>query len=187
MGGKRRLQDDEILTRLRELVPNRPLGYGEALALAEIQALLLLRLTGTTRPPVPVSRLVVRAGMVVESNRREGNGPVASSRLNGAVWWIFVNDPNGSTDHELSVAHEFKHIIDHKWGHWLYPPVDATSSRSRWESVAEYFASCLLMPQEWLETYIQRDGSDVANLAAIFAVAPVAMRHRLRALRHAGS
>jgi len=43
----------EVITRLRDIVPQRPLGYHEALRLAEEQAQLLLELTDTTHPAVP--------------------------------------------------------------------------------------------------------------------------------------
>jgi hypothetical protein len=52
------------LAQLRDIVPIRPLTRIEAVAVAERQALLLLKLAGIRQPPVP-ERLVRRPYAIV--------------------------------------------------------------------------------------------------------------------------
>ena len=80
------------------------------------------------------------------------------------------------------MAHEFKHIVDHRFIHLLYPAIGALSSHDRAEQMADHFAASRLMPRAWVQRKWDDGTRDVAALARTFDVSRSAMRYRLSAL-----
>ena len=167
------------LHQLTDLVPRRPLNPQEAIIVAEIQANMLLLYSEVTTIPVPVADLIKRLGIVVEHDPQVdklGRAAVASD----GHWHIRhqkVDDP----DLPATLAHLLKIILDQPFGAGLYPPTEVATSGVRKHYVAEYFATALTMPQQWVKQAwdYQPDPIVIANN---FGVRHETMLFRLRAL-----
>ncbi|MCX6513221.1 MAG: ImmA/IrrE family metallo-endopeptidase [Actinobacteria bacterium] len=96
---------------LRDLVPQRPLLYEEALRYAELQADRLLELAKITHPAVPES--VVTNLPRLEVRRYTPFPTSGASHFSEGKWLIAINGAEPETRQRFSLAHELKHIIDH--------------------------------------------------------------------------
>jgi Zn-dependent peptidase ImmA (M78 family) len=76
-----------------------------------------------------------------------------------------------------SLAHEFKHILDHPFVTIVYPRRNGRADPA--EQACDYFAACLLMPRRWLRQAWADGECDVQALARRFGVTPKAIRLRL--------
>jgi len=76
------------------------------------------------------------------------------------------------------IAHEIKHTLDDGFGEVLYRPVDVMTTAQRREYMADYFATCLLMPRLWLERYWKRGVRSTGELSRQFRTSLVRMRLR---------
>ena len=131
------------LTQLRDLVPLRPLSQSEALRIAELQADRLLKLAGLSAPPVPDDLILEIPKIQV---RYMTPWPVSGCvDWTGAMWTIALNAAEPRVRQRFSLAHEFKHIVDHKFVKLLYPGLPTMGSRARAEAICDYFAGCLLV------------------------------------------
>ena len=101
----------DVINRLRDIVPQRPLGYHEALRLAEEQAQLLLELTETTtrRAGADYHRLPR-----IEVRRMAPFPTSGASHWSKGKWRVAINATEPATRQRFSLAHEFKHIVDHR-------------------------------------------------------------------------
>lgn len=161
------------LRRLRRLFPQRLVTNGEAIGIAERQALLLLAICGIDRVPVPAELISGLSAVRVVSYDR---APIAGANLWDGGRWVIVLDGRQCDQHRRStLAHEFKHVVDGVDGD-RYHDVDVA------EPVADYFARCLLMPRPWLKAVIEDDIGDVGDLAVVFDVPVSMMEQRLREL-----
>jgi hypothetical protein len=172
------------LSSVIRLVPNHQLDHYEALVIAEVQAMKLLRLGGILIPPVPVVQLVQRAGIRVEPDPLVDE--LGSTFVRGGVWHIRHGIADQS-DLQATVAHQLKLILDRPFGEALYPHQDVMGPQLRRHHVAEYFATCLTLPREWIEQLWRQGERDPAILADLFGTTSTAMRFRLQALRLIGS
>lgn len=165
-----------ILTQLRALAPKRGISACEALGIAERQATMLLELTAIDSEPVPleVLRRLPRINLKVEV----GLPSSGLSYWDGDNWHLVANADEHPNRQRFSLAHEYKHVIDHPNRDLLYP-----DHRSR-ETAADHFAGCLLMPRRLVTRAWCAGEQDVAQLAELFAVSPAAMERRLRDLGH---
>jgi Zn-dependent peptidase ImmA (M78 family) len=75
----------------------------------------------------------------------------------------------------FSLAHEFKHILDHPLVTVLYNKEDECVA----EQACDYFAACLLMPRRWLRQAWTSGIRDANTLARRFGVSPQAVKIRL--------
>jgi IrrE N-terminal-like domain len=168
-----------VVSRLRDLVPYRPLTSSEAMRVAELQAHHLLRLLDVSAPPVPEGAI---AGLpriqVVRSTKAI---PISgSAQWAKGIWHVILNGTEAPARQRFSLAHEFKHILDNPFVHVLYPPTLGLSPHDRAEQTCDYFAACLLMPKVWVRRAWATDRvQDVARLARRFGVSQTAMRVRL--------
>ena len=72
----------------------------------------------------------------------------------------------------FSLAHELKHIVDHRFADLIYSSLPADDRERLVEQICDYFAGCLLMPRPWLKsTYAQ-------GLQQLPALASDLMSHR---------
>ncbi len=158
---------------LRDLVPSWPLSSAEALKLAEIQAGHLLRLSGVTEPPVDEGIIAELPRIQVE--RVEPARIQAAASWSHGRWLVLLNASMSRGRQRFSLAHEFKHILDHPFIATLYRNTDDCVA----EQACDYFAACVLMPRRWLRKAWADGVRDVHVLARRFGVAPLAVKIRL--------
>lgn len=166
-----------LLHELRRVSPVRPLRYGEALRVAELQASKLLELSGIEDGPVPESIITTLPRTQVE--RVYPLGVSGFSQWSKGRWLIVLNSNEPKTRQRFSLAHEFKHVIDHPMIAVLYPPALGHDGKERAELICDHFAACLLMPRMWVKRAWVSGKQDVNRLAAQFNVSVPAMRRRL--------
>jgi hypothetical protein len=167
-----------IVASLRALMPNRPLSTADALRIAELQAARLLELTNTTEPAVPdgvigdLPRIKVRHVSPLPMS-----GYTAWSRSH---WLIVLNGGESPLRQRFSLAHEFKHILDHPFIDAAYTRLPGPPTSDWSERICDYFAGCVLMPKAWVKNvYCNQGVQDLPTLARRFAVSQAAMRVRL--------
>jgi Zn-dependent peptidase ImmA (M78 family) len=169
-----------VLADLRALCPARSLSSWDARQVAERQAARLLRRQGIDGPPVPDDVIAdlphVRVGYVAARNLS------ASARWSKAHrrWVILVNRNDTTGRQRFSLAHEFKHVIDHPAADVLYRNGAGRSAYLLAERTADTFASALLMPKVWVKRAFYDEGiRDERVLARHFEVSVAAMRVRI--------
>jgi hypothetical protein len=175
-----------IIRDLREMIPVQPLTAEESAYFAEEQARRLLEILGVAGPSVPVGLIGKLPGVDIEVTRdvRMGQANLAGYsewQPHAGRWVIKINGRDSVTRQRWTLAHEFKHVLDHQIKHVIYrprPPVVDPTSRPA-EEAADYFAACLLLPRSWVEGAWIRGMHDVAQLAALFQVSPIAMSKRV--------
>ena len=144
-----------VITILRDLVPLRPLRFSEALRIADLQAERLLRLTGVTEPAVPERIITELPRMRV--TRMSPFPTSGASHWYQGQWLIVVNAAEPVTRQRFSLAHEFKHIIDHRFAHLIYSQFPEKDRAAKIEQLCDYFAGCWLMPRPWVKVSITPD------------------------------
>ena len=170
-----------IITHLRNLMPDRPLGFAEGLTVAELQAARLLEFSQVTEPAVP--NLVIADLPRVHVTYRDNLPMSGFAQWESGRWTIAVNRSESPLRQRFSLAHEFKHVLDHATIAHAYPATNTATSEEIAERVCDYFAACLLMPKAWVKSsYCYEGVQDIASLARRFAVSPAAMRYRLTQL-----
>ncbi len=159
-----------VLARLRALAPHRGLDRGSALGIAERQANLLLSLQNITAAPVPLSALsrMPRIDLGVAELPTSG-----LSYWNGVAWQLQANRGEPEVRQRFTLAHEFKHVIDHPSRDLLY------GSHIEREQTADQFAACLLMPKRFVVRAWCSGQQDIDQLAELFVVSTEAMTRRL--------
>ncbi len=174
-----------VLTRLRALLPDRPLGLQETVSIVELQAARLLHLQGISDAPVPTAAVseLPRVTVVAdhELTRHAASGTSHWSRERQA-WIISVNPSEPLTRQRFTVVHEYWHIIMHYHPGLRGPLPTAIFGLDPVEYLAEYFAGCVLMPKRWLKSAFYAGVQQTDELAALFDVSPRAMEVRLSQL-----
>jgi hypothetical protein len=166
--------DAHTVTRLRELAPRRRPSHGELLLLAELQANRLLEFSGVPQAPIPLTLISDLPRIEV---RVDPDLPASGcTQWLGGRWLIVLNAAESSNRMRFSLAHEFKHIVDHRDVTRLY------ASSQQAEVVADYFAACLLMPKRAVKRAWGEGPQQAEELARLFEVSPAAMTRRLRDL-----
>jgi Zn-dependent peptidase ImmA (M78 family) len=162
------------------MCPARGLAPWDARNVAERQALRLLRRQGIDGPPVPDQVIAdlphVRVRYVAARTIS------ASARWSKAQrrWLILVNRNDTTGRQRFSLAHEFKHVIDHPQASVLYRDGAGRSAYLLAERSADTFASALLMPKAWVKRAFYDEGlRDERVLARHFDVSVAAMRVRI--------
>lgn len=165
-----------LLRTLRQLIPERPLGYGEAERLAELQANVLRERLGLTEPKLPADAIAGLPRISVE--RRRGLPVSGLTHWHNGRWLIVLNADEPEQRQLFSLAHELKHAIDHTKKHWLYWDESWRNGSTKAERLADYFAGCLLMPKRHVKSLFGTRPDPVA-LAVTFGVSQRAMTVRL--------
>ena len=101
----------------------------------------------------------------------------AAHWVNGR-WVVILNGAEPLTRQRFSLAHEFKHILDHPFVDSLYGALDPRDRQSWIEQVCDYFAGCLMIPRPWLKRAWASD-QHIGELADQFHVSQAAMNTRL--------
>jgi Zn-dependent peptidase ImmA (M78 family) len=169
-----------LLDQLRAVAPNRRLSLTEAYILAERQATKFLRLTDVTAAPIPTP---VIAGLpFMQVAVRLSLGSSGATQWIKPRWVVLLNAAEPKVRQRFSLAHEFKHIIDHPHMTTMYGSAMDTTSRRRLERLCDYFAACLLMPRPWVKAAFTSGIQDITDLAEVFSVSSQAMQVRLQQL-----
>lgn len=166
-----------IITRLRDTVPLRPLRYSEALRLAELQAQRFLALAGLTEPSVP-ERIITDLPRVNVSRLSPFPSSGASHWSRGQ-WLVILNGSEPATRQRFSLAHEAKHIMDHRFAKLIYSAFPDNERHDIIEQICDYFAGCLLMPRPWVKRIYCSGVQYLPELAQTFGVSQAAMSVRL--------
>jgi hypothetical protein len=169
-----------VLAILRAKAPHRALDLREAARVAEWQAITLLELAGLSEPPTPASLITELPRVLVRS---DVDLPVSgcTSWQNGR-WVIILNAAEPLVRQRFSLAHEFKHAVDHRFRHELYVGRPGLSAEVQAERAADYFAACLLMPRRWIYRAWTGGHQRISELSRMFSVSPQAMARRLEYL-----
>ena len=162
----------ETLKELRALSPRRPIAFTEALELAERQAALLLELGGVSHPAVP-ERVIAEVPRV-EVRRMTPFPTSGASHWHAGKWRIALNASEPLTRQRFSLAHEFKHVLDHLDAATLYREFPARDRAAMVERTCDHFAGCLLMPRPWVEAAYARGMRHPLDLAQVFGTSPSA-------------
>lgn len=169
-----------VLASLRALMPNRPLGFGESLRLAELQANRLLQRLGCQSPPFSESLIADLPRIDVRRCSMTGSGQTAWSR---GAWRIRINGAHPLTRQRFTLAHEFKHILDASVEDVIYAHLPKDMAREhQLEAICDAFAACLLMPKLWVKRAWAQGNQDLFGLAWRFEVSQQAMLIRLQTL-----
>jgi predicted transcriptional regulator len=169
-----------VIGTLRDFVPIRPLTREEALRIAELQAHRFHEMVGLSAPPFADGLIASLPRLQIERLTPipvSGSTHWASSR-----WLIVLNAAEPTVRQRFSLAHELKHILDHRFVDVLYSGV-RPEDRARWiEQTCDFFAACLLMPRAWVKRAYTTGTQRLPQLAARFAVSQAAMQIRLTSI-----
>lgn len=167
-----------VLTILRSVIPNRELhSFTEAKQIAELQANRLLEIHGIDAGPVPVELIAQLPKIEIEPIEVSVSG---ASFWNGQAWVIQINKHESLTRQRFTLAHEYKHIIDHNAADHLYTGSRDVSATEQAEQAADYFAGCFLVPKKLLKRAYYGGLQRPAELAEYFHVSEAAITVRLR-------
>ena len=169
---------ESLLYKLRSLLPERQLRRYEALRIAELQANRLLELAGIDEPGTPDVLITGLPFLQVILRRDLPEGASGMANWLKPRWVVLLNKTEPAVRRRFSLWHEFKHIIDHERAEVLYEGLSARDI----ESVADYFAACVLMPKKIVKRLFGQGHHEPADLAAMFGVSEIAMRYRLSQL-----
>jgi len=166
-----------VLASLRSLVPRRQLQPWEALRIAELQANRLLEdlQIETTAVPEEIISELPRIKVI----HRQGLPISGSAHWNGRYWLIALNADEPVGRQRFSLAHEFKHVLDHTTKDFVYRDRAFQSESDQAERTADYFAACLLMPKKTLRRLWYTGHQDLPALALQLRVSLPALRYRL--------
>lgn len=168
------------IANLRDIVPIRALSVTESLELAERQAERLLALAGISAPPV--SESIITDVPRVEVQRMTPSPVSGAAQWSRGRWLILLKGSEPEARQRFTLAHEFKHVLDHPFIDALYPSVCTHTREQRAEQVCDYFAACLLMPRRWIIEVCEEGGVHPQRLARRFGVSQTAMSKRLAAI-----
>ena len=178
--------EQTVIERVRDLMPRRALSLAEAYSVAERQAYTLLDLLGIHAPHVTYTKLLALPNIDIQLEpdyRMDHFSGI--SRFSHGRWLILVdkNDVHGRRRYTL--AHEFKHVIDHSLDKLAYARLgygDAQRQQEHIEAICQHFAACFLMPKTWVKNSWANGIQDVYALAGLFQVSVSAMDVRLRSM-----
>lgn len=172
-----------LIKELRGLMPHRQLTPGEALWLAEHQAIRMRELTGYMDEPFMARDAIEsqpKLTIVYDANLPQSG----SSHWTGTVWQITINAGEPFTRQRYTLCHELKHILDAPFDEYCYPDDLKQPAKHFAETVCDVFAANLLMPKRLVVRAFTSGGhfQDVSELAKLFGVSAKAMDIRLQDL-----
>lgn len=168
-----------VIQQVRDLVPLRGLSLVERYSVAERQALRLLALSGVAEPPVPVKQIITALPRIQVEHILLDSATAGVTEWAHGRWLIMLNGGGVKGRQRFSLAHEFKHVLDHPFLGLIYPARGNGSSKQQAEPICDYFAGCLLMPRSWLKRSFGQGHQDLRQLAGQFDVSLQAMQVRL--------
>jgi Zn-dependent peptidase ImmA (M78 family) len=173
-----------VIEQVRDLMPRRPLSLTEAYSVAERQAYKLLELLEITAPQVTYDKLLQLPNLEIELEPSYLMPHFAGvSHFSKGHWVIFVDKNDILGRRRFTLAHEFKHVIDHPLDRLVYQRLgygDDERQQAHVEALCQHFAACFLMPKTWVKNSYANGVQDIYNLATLFQVSVSAMEVRLR-------
>jgi Zn-dependent peptidase ImmA (M78 family) len=171
------------VNKLRAVMPMRALSLSEAYAIAELQANKLIELLALKPPAVDIAKLAELPKIEVHLEPRHRMPTLAGfSQWSDGRWLIVINKDSVSGRRRFTLAHEFKHILDHNAARIAYQSIGYGDKRrhdQQLELICNYFAACVLMPRMWVKRAWARGIQDEEALAGLFKVSVEAMHTRL--------
>jgi Zn-dependent peptidase ImmA (M78 family) len=175
---------DDVIARLRRMMPLRPLAFWEHKTIAEHQATRLLELLEQTSPAADLAWLTQLTKMqVVLLPKWKMDGLSGMTSWQNGKWLIGVNKGNPPARRRFTLVHEFKHALDANRDTVTYRGL----AEPQRELIADYFAACFLMPKLWLRRAWTHGLQDPEALAGLFKVSRQAMDKRLHDLGYTDS
>lgn len=133
-----------------------------------------------SEPPTP-SALITELPRVLV--RLRPDLPVSgATQWAGQQWLLLIREGEPIGRQRFSLAHEYKHCIDHRDGRLLYQGTRWYDAKRQAEVAADAFAAALLMPDAWVRAAWDSGLHDLTLLARCFQVSEAAMRRRLTLL-----
>lgn len=175
-------ESTSVLANLRGLLPNRSLRLDEALRLAELQANRLLTLRRSLETPIPSETVTGLPGIGVDYDLDMPASGSSDWDSRHRQWVITLRASEPDTRHRFTLLHEYKHIIDHGSPGIAANHTGLKPGRPAAETVADYFAACVLMPKRLIKAAYFSGTQTIERLADLFEVSPAAMRIRLAQL-----
>jgi hypothetical protein len=166
-----------VITKLRDLMPLRPLHYSEALRLSEVQAQRFLKMVGVSEPAVP-ERVITELPRIRVSRMSPFPTSGATHWAQGQ-WLVVLNGAEPIGRQRFSLAHELKHIIDHRFEKLVYSRFPSSDRTALVEQICDFFSGCLLMPRPWVKWVYCSGTQRLPDLAQSFGVSQAAMSVRL--------
>lgn len=173
----------DIVARLRDIAPLRPLTMGDAYTVAEHQATKALQLAGIGSPHVSLDWILdlPRTDVQVEP-RHNMHRLSGSTTFRNGRYLIIINKNDAHARRRFTLAHEWKHVLDYTTSNVLYRRLGHGNAQHRQrqiERIADHFAASLLMPRTWVKQAWTNGVQDVRALAGLFMVSEDAMWVRL--------
>jgi Zn-dependent peptidase ImmA (M78 family) len=173
-------QPSSALGSLRAIIPSHGrVAYAEALRIAERQANLLLNIQDVRSTPVPTEAISTLPKITVQYTGHLVWG-ASFWDLGRQTWVIQLSSAEPPTHNRFTLAHEYKHIIDHGRQALLYRGTRRTDPSAQEEQAADYFAGCLLVPRKSLKDLWHNGIQTTGELAEIFNVSEFTIGNRLR-------
>ncbi|MBF6097843.1 ImmA/IrrE family metallo-endopeptidase [Nocardia cyriacigeorgica] len=170
-------ENRSVLASLRTVIPARNhITFAEALRIAELHANRLLELHRISDGPTPSELIAELPKLQIEYVEAPVSG---ASFWNGHAWIIQLNRAESFTRQRFTLAHEYKHIIDHGAAGRLYAGSRTASAADQAEQAADYFAGCLLVPRRLLKRAWGNGLQRPRDLARHFQVSEQAIAVRL--------
>lgn len=167
-----------VITVLRDMVPIRPLTRIEANSIAERQAQKFRDLLGITDGPLD-DQVILDLPRIEVRRLSPWPSSGATQWINGR-WVVVLNASEPAVRQRFSLAHELKHIIDHRFIDIIYDHIPAHERHTFVEATCDYFAGCLLMPRPLVKRAYTTGTQRLDLLARQFHVSQPAMATRLR-------
>jgi Zn-dependent peptidase ImmA (M78 family) len=169
-----------VLGSLRAVIPTHDkLTFAETLRIAELQANKLLELHGLTEVPTPTELITELPKLTIDYTGRLVSGASFWDAKRGS-WIIQLSRAESWQRRRFTLAHEYKHIIDHGRRHILYRGTRKTTADLQAEQAADYFAGCLLIPRRLLKRAWGNGVQTTDELARLFNVSEQAIGVRIR-------
>lgn len=184
------MESISTMREIRSLMPARTVTLAEAYRIAEMQASRLLGALRIEQPAVDVARIAELPKIDVQMQPRHRMPSLAGfSQWTDGRWLIVVNRDSVPGRRRFTLAHEFKHVLDHPSYKVAYRHLgrgDARKHDQQVELICNYFAACFLMPRTWVKRAWASGIQDEEALAGLFKVSVEAMHTRLIYLGYLG-
>lgn len=179
-------KDRTVIEKVRDLMPRRALSLTEAYAVAELQAAKLLTLLEMVEPPVRFDQLRALPNLEIQLEADYKMDHFSGiSRFQQGKWLIILDKNDIHGRRRFTLAHEFKHIIDHGLERLAYAQIgygDETQRQRHIEAICQHFAASFLMPKTWVKRWWTQGFQDAYALAGLFQVSLSAMDVQLKKL-----
>ena len=183
IGQEREIIDKQLAARYDKGASIRASAEATGRPLAERQAIKALQLSGIRAPHVSLDWILDLPRTEVQVEPRHAmHGLSGSTTFSKGRYLIVVNKNDAHARRRFTLAHEWKHLLDHTACEVLYRQLghgDPRVRERRIERIADHFAACLLMPRTWVKNAWTSGIQDIPALAGLFMVSEDAMRVRL--------